>query len=103
MLRQFLIIWLIVSTLGYGTVWAMDTHWNENSQYAAVQDGDVSSQDDNKDGPFSDHCCHGIIHLLGILPATTIIPPSVNTKLETPLTSSHHPWAAAPPLQPPRS
>lgn len=103
MLRKFLTIWLIVSTLGYGTAWAMDTHWNNTSQPAAVHDGGMSGHDDSTNGPFSDHCCHGIIHLLGMLPTTYIIPLSVNTQLETPLTSSHHPWAAAPPLQPPRS
>ena len=36
MLKRFLLLWLIISTLGYGSVWAFDGHIDETNQHLAA-------------------------------------------------------------------
>jgi len=77
MFRRFVATWLMLSILGYGMVAAADVH-NENAQshdhaqvLADVDSGPAAPLDQQTD---SDHCCHGIAHLLGFASETTLSP-----------------------------
>jgi|UPI000761A84A hypothetical protein len=72
MLRRLLITWLVVSILGYGMALAADVH-NELSTDQTHTIGDhATNPSDMDDASDSDHCCHGIIHLLGLNRAEAI-------------------------------
>lgn len=68
MLRGFLIVWLIVSNLGYGVTLLADVHHstdqdsNHNHTYLLGLDEDHAENTDD-----CDHCCHGLTHLLGMV------------------------------------
>jgi hypothetical protein len=57
-------IWLIISTLGYGSAWAFDSHLNELEEHQNIT-GDVNHAPE-KDHLPCDHCCHAFVHLLGL-------------------------------------
>jgi hypothetical protein len=66
MLKRFLMIWLIISTLGYGSVWAFDGHIDTVAEHQDVV-GDVDhAPTDNEDHPPCDHCCHASAHLMAL-------------------------------------
>ena len=74
MLRRIIAIWLIMSILGYGTVLAADVHdetgqAESHAQILADGDSQPEPMDQQTD---SDHCCHGISHLLGFASQITI-------------------------------
>ncbi|MEA2095037.1 MAG: hypothetical protein U9P11_10825 [Pseudomonadota bacterium] len=59
-------IWLIICTLGYGSVWAFDGHLHEGEEHQRVT-GDVShAADEDGDHPSCDHCCHASAHLMAL-------------------------------------
>ncbi len=65
MYRKLLIIWLLISLLGYGMLVVADMHEQHMDDHAHSMDFDShpASADDNNN---CDHCCHGLIHLLGL-------------------------------------
>jgi len=74
MLRRIIAIWLIMSILGYGTVLAADVHVEIGQAEHPAQ---ILSDEDSQPGAMdqqahSDHCCHGIAHLLGFASQITI-------------------------------
>ncbi len=83
MLRRLLTIWLIISTLGYGSAMATDLHEDETDESSQAyqfehnsQDNDDTLADDNPDPGLQtrlscDHCCHGAAHVVGIVTEVT--------------------------------
>lgn len=68
MFKRLLMIWLIISTLGYGSVWAFDGHVDELNEHQGVA-GDVGhSPDGDEDSPACDHCCHASAHTMALSP-----------------------------------
>ena len=84
MIRRLLALWLLVSLVGYGSLWAMDLHavdvadHHPGQQSAEIADGDSlvadgASTDLAADQALEpacasacDHCCHGMSHLIGL-------------------------------------
>ncbi|GMR09020.1 MAG: hypothetical protein BMS9Abin26_2032 [Gammaproteobacteria bacterium] len=82
MLRRLLTIWLIISTLGYGSAMATDLHEDETDesyqpyQYQHDSLNNNTLPDDNPDPEpqtflSCDHCCHGAAHVVGIVAEVT--------------------------------
>ena len=62
MIRQFINICLVLSTLGYGMAVAFDGHLDESQvPFSAFVD-----QHEDHDTSDCDHCCHANAHLTGI-------------------------------------
>ncbi len=68
MRRRLLLIWLIVSVLGYGIALAADLHGLGGAHAGATLQLDNAHGDDPDGGSATDydHCCHGAAHLLGL-------------------------------------
>ncbi len=66
MLRRFLVTWLVVSILGYGMAMAADVHNDLASDHIHIIGEHVNNQSDTDDAVGCDHCCHGVLHLLGL-------------------------------------
>ena len=67
MIRSLIIIWLLLSILGYGMAVAADFHGGDvqADHIHAPCDGDGAP--DAADGNLAHgHCCHGAFHLLGL-------------------------------------
>ena len=62
MIRQFINICLVLSTLGYGMALAFDGHLDESQ----VQFSTFDDQHEDHDTSDCDHCCHANAHLTGI-------------------------------------
>ncbi|MEW7986195.1 MAG: hypothetical protein AB2805_02325 [Candidatus Thiodiazotropha sp.] len=75
MLRRLIILWLILSIHGYGIAVAADTHHEilaESGMNNHALAG-LAGHPDNPDHPVdSDHCCHGVIHILGLIESITV-------------------------------
>jgi len=70
MLKKFIIICLVISTFGYGMVWAFDGHWDaqqaqDDVSFGHQAHGDTPAAGDHNDSS-CDHCCHASAHLVGI-------------------------------------
>lgn len=72
MLRRLLITWLIVSILGYGMALAADVHNKQSTDHTHEIGHNTAHPADVDDASDSDHCCHGVIHLLGLNQAEAI-------------------------------
>jgi len=89
MFRRFIITWFALSILGYGLAMAADVH-NELStdQTHIISDQLIDFSDAHNDSD-CDHCCHGVLHLLGLIStgevgftvycATSLSPYSITT------------------------
>jgi hypothetical protein len=69
MLKRLLMIWLIISTLGYGVVWAFDGHVDELNEHRNVVDDVGHPPDGDGDNLSCDHCCHASAHITALCPA----------------------------------
>lgn len=66
MLKRLLSIWLFICVLGYGTVWAFDSHLHEPAQpQGAVVLADHAIDGEGQTGG-CDHCCHATAHVLAL-------------------------------------
>jgi len=75
-MRRLVALWLLVSLLGYGSVWAVDLHEADADLHAisvsmAADSGtDAHPGTDPADEQAVDscctHCCHGLSHLIAI-------------------------------------
>ena len=71
MFKRFLMIWLILCTAGYGSVWALDGHIDEVAEHCGVI-GDVDhTPDGDNEHPVCDHCCHASAHIMALCPASS--------------------------------
>jgi hypothetical protein len=90
MLRGFLIIWLIVSNLGYGMTLLADVHQSTGLDADHQGSHHVTPElNDHEEGVDCDHCCHGLIHLLGLVDSMPSAPP---------VCSGHQPSGYLPPF-----
>lgn len=74
MLRRFVATWLMLSILGYGMAVIADVHHDDIAQSGMHSHllGDADGQTDHPDQQTdSDHCCHGVAHLLGLVQEST--------------------------------
>ena len=76
MLKRILMIWLIISTLGYGSVWAFDSHIDEVTEHQEIVDDIGRTSHDDEDQSSCDHCCHASAHMLALWPvqSATVCP-----------------------------
>lgn len=75
MLRRFIATWLMLSILGYGMAVIADVHHDSAEQSGTHSHllGDAGTQTDHPDQQAdSDHCCHGVVHLLGLAQESTL-------------------------------
>ena len=71
-MRRLLTLWLVISLLGYSSVWAMDLHGAASGadqtaqQSLDVDSGAMDPQADHANEADCDHCCHGMSHLIAL-------------------------------------
>ena len=71
-MRRLVALWLLVSLLGYGSVWAVDVHESDaDSQAISASmvvdiDTDTATTDEHAVDTCCTHCCHGQSHLVAI-------------------------------------
>ena len=95
-------IWLILCTVGYGSVWAWDGHVDEAAEHHMVGDAG-HAPDADEDNPACDHCCHASAHIMALCPVTIgTSAPSIGAA-NTPYLNIALLHFTAPPDQPPRS
>ena len=63
-----LMIWLIISIAGYGSVWAFDSHLDETAEHHGVVSDVGLATDGEGDSLSCDHCCHASAHTLALSP-----------------------------------
>jgi len=104
-LKQFLLIVLVLSTLGYSSAWAFDEHVMEQLEtelgsHTTVLDG---SQDGETGADIAcDHCCHISSHLVAIFSDTNCnLKNSASIYLLSPK-ENHISFIVNPDLRPPR-
>jgi hypothetical protein len=66
MLKRFLMIWLITSTLGYGSVWAFDGHLDAADDHQSITGEMNNAPGEGEDHSSCDHCCHASAHLMAL-------------------------------------
>jgi len=104
-LKQFLLIVLVLSTLGYSSAWAFDEHVMEQletelSSKSAVFD---NSPDGEHDADIAcDHCCHISSHLVAIFSDTNCDFLNSASIYLLSLKENHHSYIVSPDLKPPR-
>lgn len=105
MFRRFVATWLMLSILGYGMAVAAgvhheSTHKDGHSHALPDPDPQQSALDQQAD---SDHCCHGIAHLIGLSSETLTLSTS---HLQSPVlryTEPLHSLSLTPSFRPPIS
>jgi hypothetical protein len=103
MLKRFLMIWLITSTLGYGSVWAFDGHLDAVDEHQGVT-GDLNNAPDEEGEQSScDHCCHASAHLMALFSSQSGTAYPVAGIGNTPYRQLLSFLAISPPDRPPRS
>ena len=103
MFKRLLMIWLIISTLGYGSVWAFDGHVDELNEHQDIV-GDVGhSPDGDGDNLSCDHCCHASAHTMALSPFQSGTDYSGTCTGFTPYRYTLSFLSTAPPDRPPRS
>lgn len=102
MFKRFLMAWLILCTLGYGSVWALDGHVDEAAEHHKVFD-DAGAAPEGEDGCTGcDHCCHAAAHIVALCPTAIVTPlPGTDTGF-TPYTLQVQFQSSAPPDRPPQ-
>jgi hypothetical protein len=94
MFRRILVIWLIVSILGYGVTLAADLH---GEQYG--ESGFSTAEPEPAQDPHADtgcgHCSHGALHLLGLANGLTATPVILSHRFQAGYLASH----LSPPLR----
>lgn len=109
-LKQFLLIVLVLSTLGYSSAWAFDEHVMEELETSfdsGNNDGNTTASEDSHHGKtdaevICDHCCHISSHLVAIfIDANSHFINSTSTSLPT-LKENHISFIVSPDLKPPR-
>ena len=104
-LKQFLLIVLVLSTLGYSSAWAFDEHVLEQLETEIDSKGDVfdNSPDGEHDADIvCDHCCHISSHLVAIFSATTSDLTNSASIYLLSLNENHRSYIVSPDLKPPR-
>lgn len=96
-------MWLIISTLGYGSAWAFDGCIDEAAEHQIVVDAVDHSPDGDNDHPVCDHCCHASSHTTALCPLSIGSLCANTASGSTPYQQSVFFYSTAPPDRPPRS
>lgn len=103
MFKRLLMLWLIICTVGYGSVSAFDGHIDELAEHQGVV-GDVEhTPDEDGDHPSCDHCCHASAHTMALSPFQSDTAYSGTCTGFTPYRYTLSFLTTAPPDRPPRS
>ena len=106
MLKRFLTVWLIISTLGYGSAWAFGNHLNDAAEHQVVNgdvnDGAGNAPDSDGDYPCCDDSCHSSAHIMGLSSYQSGPILVDNGTGSTPYRQTLAFFATAPPLRPPQ-
>jgi hypothetical protein len=103
MLKRFFMLWLVTSTLGYGSVWAFDGHLDAAEDHQRVT-GEVNhAPDEDGDQSSCDHCCHASAHLMALWSVQSGTAYLVAGTGNTPYQQSLSFLSISPPDRPPRS
>jgi len=103
MFKRLLMIWLITSILGYGSVWAFDGHVDEVNEHQDNVGSVGHAPDDDGDQAACDHCCHASAHTMALTPFQSSTDYSGACIGFTPYRYTISFLSTAPPDQPPRS
>lgn len=102
MAKSFLLIWLIISTLGYGSVWAFGGHVDVVDEHQGVV-GDVdNAPGDDGDHHSCDHCCHASAHTVALAPFQSSTAYSGTCAGHTPYLHTYSFYTTSPPERPPQ-
>jgi hypothetical protein len=102
MFRRLLMMWLIISTVGYGSVWAIAGHLDEAAEHQAVAADAGHTPDDEGNHCACDHCCHASAHILALWPTQPgAVCPVADTGY-TPYLQSLSRSTTSPPERPPQ-
>jgi len=102
MLRRLLTLWLLLSTIGYGSLWALDGHFSDPLQ----ADGsclDAAHGEPGEDHAHGDHCGHATAHMTGIWSQTAAVAVSLADSHWPPSRCSWQSISTEPPAHPPRA
>ena len=104
-LKQFLLVVLVLSTLGYSSAWAFDAHVMQ--QFGTELDSNTTVFDDSQNGEtdadiLCDHCCHISSHLVAIFSDTTYDLTNSASIYLLSLNDNHHSYIVSPDRKPPR-
>ena len=102
-LKRLLIICLVISTIGYGSVGAFDGHADEVNEHQGVVGYAGHSPDNDEDHPSCDHCCHASAHTMALSPFQSSAAYSGSCTGNTPYHNTLSFLSAAPPDRPPRN
>ena len=98
MLRSLLIVWLLISNLGYGMALLSDVHGGASLNTDTLSPHHLSHATDHLDTEDEcDHCCHGLTHLLGLIKTDSLGPTVTQATIATPYSP---PFTAPPPKKP---
>lgn len=102
MTKHLTILLLILSTLSYSSVWAMDSHDDLGVQEQSFSHPAASQDIELQHNLDDDHCCHAGIHLLGLFESNVDIEPlavhSADTQYSFYIYSYHNSPLQRPPL-----
>ena len=109
-LKKCLLIFLVLSTLGYSSAWAFDEHVLEQLETEAthlnVASGDNSvdpvSDEQNNSEIACDHCCHISSHLVAIFFDSNCTATAGSVVYLLSLTEGLNSFIPGPDLEPPR-
>ncbi|MCU7930282.1 MAG: hypothetical protein KZQ90_05740 [Candidatus Thiodiazotropha sp. (ex Codakia rugifera)] len=102
MLRRLLTTWLIISILGYGMAMAADLHIELSpDQSHAISDHHPYQPNDVDDNAGCDHCCHGVLHLIGLKSSENLLLPIDSDPAQTVYAISSSSFSPNPLLRPP--
>lgn len=102
MLHRLLTTWLVISILGYGMAMAADLHIElSTDQIHAIGDHHPSKPNDIDENVGCDHCCHGVLHLIGLQSSESLLLPIDNDPAQTVYTLSSSSFTPNPLLRPP--
>ena len=109
-LKKFLLVFLVLSTLGYSCAWAFDEHVLEQLETEATHLNtafgdslvDPVSEDQDNSEIACDHCCHIFSHLVAIFSDSSCIATADSTVYLLSLTEGLNSFIPGPDLEPPR-
>jgi hypothetical protein len=102
MYKILLMVCLVTCTLGYGSVWAFDGHFDESMLHENSSNA-MGQGDDDEDHSSCDHCCHASAHLTGLWANQPGISIPDRNSVWLPYLISYNSILTVPPGHPPQS
>ena len=100
--KRLIILFLILSTLSYSSVWAMHNHEDGVGHQKLVTSHVINLQEaDSNHHLDDDHCCHASVHLLGLFISNFDIEPITIPQVEAQYSFFLFSYHNRPPQRPP--